>query len=110
MEVDSSANTFGSSGRIMNIGIDGIALDTEYLKRNELVGKLQWLVSRSPIVLLSSPAASGKSSLFKLYQAANRNVEVLGISFLDERTPFTLLSEAGIDLQQKKISEIIAKK
>ncbi|KAI3631251.1 hypothetical protein MIR68_010741 [Amoeboaphelidium protococcarum] len=110
IEVDSCANAFGSSSRIMNIGIDGIDLDIEHLKRNELVGKLQWLVSRSSIVLLSSPAASGKSSLFKLYQAVNRNVKVLRISFREERSPFELLSEVGIDLQQNKISESLANK
>ncbi|KAI3641438.1 hypothetical protein MIR68_000568 [Amoeboaphelidium protococcarum] len=95
MEVDSGANAFGSSNAFINIRIDGIALGTEHLKRNELVGKLQLLVSKSSIVLLSSPAASGKSSLFKLYQAANRNVEVLGISFLDERTPFASCPKLG---------------
>ena len=110
MEFDSSSTTFDSSRVFVNTKIDGIALGTEHLKRNELIGKLQLLVSKNSTVLLSSPAASGKSSLYKLYRAANKNVEVLGISFMDERTPFALLSEAGIDLQQKKISKILAKK
>ena len=74
-------------------------MGTEHLKRNELVEKLHSFASENFIVVLSSPAASGKSSLFHLYQAAYKNDMVLGISFLDERTPFELLYKAGINLQ-----------
>jgi hypothetical protein len=66
------------------------------------------LVSKKSIVLLCSPAASGKSSLLTLYQAANKNIKVIGISFLDKRSPFALLSQEGINFEQKKISKSLA--
>ena len=110
MEVDSCPATLDSRRAFVNIKIDGIALGTEHLKRRELVGKLQSLVSKNSIVLLSSPAGSGKSSLCKLFQAATKNVELVFISFLDKRTPFAILYNAGIDLQDMKISKSIGMK
>jgi hypothetical protein len=43
MEVDS---TFDSSSDSVNIKIDGIDLDAEHLKRNELVGKCFFILHR----------------------------------------------------------------
>jgi energy-coupling factor transporter ATP-binding protein EcfA2 len=71
--------------------IDAIDVDVEHFERNELVEKLQSFISENLFVVVSSPAASGKSSLFKLYQAANPDVKVLEISFADERTPYGYL-------------------
>jgi hypothetical protein len=95
---------------LFNTKIDGLYLGNEHLKRSELVGKLQWLVSKKSIVLLNSPAGSGKSSLFTLFQAATRYVEVVYISLSDKRNPFAILSEAGIDLQGMKISDHLVNK
>jgi Crinkler effector protein N-terminal domain len=100
--------TFDLPHAFVNTRIDGIALGTEHLKRSILVEKLHFLVSKKSIVLLSSPAASGKSSLLKLYQAASKNIKVIGISFLDRRSPFALLSQKGINFEQKKISKSLA--
>jgi hypothetical protein len=110
MEGVSSPKSSDSSRSSINIKIDGIALGTEHLKRNELVAKLQNLVSSNSIVLLTSPAASGKSSLFKLYKAATENVKVVGISFLSEKTPFELLKAKGIDLEGENIKEELSQK
>jgi hypothetical protein len=106
MKVISSPCPFDSSPTIR---IYGIALGTEHLKRHALVGKLQYLVSRKRIVLLSSPAASGKSSLHRLYQAATKNVKVVFVPLSDRRTPFAMLSMAGIDLEAMKVSENLVK-
>ena len=105
MEVASSPKNSGSSKSSVNIKNDGIDIDTEHLERFELVEKLVNLVSSNSIVLLTSPAGSGKSSLFKLYKAATRNVKVLGVSLLEKRTPFELLCDEGIDLKKREISE-----
>ena len=104
MAVDSSPTTSDLSGSSINIRIDGIALGTEHLPRNELVRKLQSLVSSNSIVLLTSPAGSGKSSLYKLYKAATLNAKVVGIPF-DERTAFEQLCDEGIDFKNRIISE-----
>jgi hypothetical protein len=106
MEVDSGRSIFDLSLH----RIDGIALGTEHLKRNDLVGRLQSLVSGNAIVILSSPAGSGKTSLYKLYQAANKNVKVFFIPFVDERTAYEILSNAGIDLRDLKISKNLLNK
>ena len=108
MQVDYSPSD--SPRTFVNIKIDGIALDTEHLERNALVGKLQYLVAKNSIVLLISPAGSGKSSLYKLYQAANKNIKVIGIPLGGKRTPFATLSEAGINLEGRKFSENLVKK
>jgi hypothetical protein len=75
MEVDSSPTPLDVTTKI-----DGVALSTVNLKRNELLfEKLQWLDLKKSIILLSLPAASGKTSLYKLFQAANKTVEVVSI-------------------------------
>jgi hypothetical protein len=101
-------STFDLPGDFVITNMDGIDLNTQHLKRSILVENLQSLVSKKSFVLLSSPAASGKSSLFRLYQAASKNIKVIGISFLSKRTPLELLSQVGIDLEQRKISESLA--
>jgi energy-coupling factor transporter ATP-binding protein EcfA2 len=47
---------------------ENIDLEEEHLKRDSLLDQLCTFVSESQFVLLTSPAASGKSSLLKLYQ------------------------------------------
>jgi hypothetical protein len=104
MEVDSSPTNTDSTHRSVNIRIDGIDIGTEHLDRNELVEKLKGLVSTNAIVLLTAPAGSGKTSLYNLYKASVGNDEVIGISCLDDRSIFELLSEKGIDLTKKLIT------
>lgn len=100
MDVDLSPRT----SDLINIRIDCIALGTEHLPRNELDRKLQNSVSSNSIVLLTSPAGSGKSSLFKLFKAATPNSKVVGIPF-DERTAFEQLCDEGIYFKNREISE-----
>jgi hypothetical protein len=90
MDVDSSCSDN------VTLRVDGIDIDTEHLDRIELVGKLNDLGSRHAIVLLTAPAGSGKSSLYKLYKYIVRNVKVIGISCLEDRSTFELLAEKGL--------------
>jgi len=104
MEVDSSPTTSDSSKSSVNIKNDGIDIDTEHLERLELVEKLTNLVSSNSIVLLTSPAGSGKSSLFKLYKAATKK-KVIGISCFKDKTLFEVLKAKGIDFETEHTKE-----
>ena len=97
-EKDISPTTSNSSG--INIQLDGIDIGTEHLERKELVNKLTSMVEHERFVLLSSPAGSGKSSLFKLYKHRVRGKKVFGISCLKDESGIELLLRVGIDLHQ----------
>ena len=107
MEVESSPTTSDSSRSSINkevIQIDSIDIHTEHLKRPELLSKLTELVAQYRFVRLTSPAASGKSSLLMLYQHnLKKRADVVWISCLDDRTcSELLLEEAGIDMVKKR--------
>eukprot|EP00835_Amoeboradix_gromovi_P001360 NODE_60_length_25605_cov_0.732377.p9 type:complete len:267 gc:universal NODE_60_length_25605_cov_0.732377:12163-11363(-) len=110
MDVDSSPTTSGSSRFEYTIRIDGIDIDTEHLERKQLVSELDSVVSLNAIVLISSPAGSGKSSSYKLYKAAARNKRVIGISCLKKESLFEVLTSKGIDLEKEKIGKMISNK
>jgi energy-coupling factor transporter ATP-binding protein EcfA2 len=105
MEVDSGPTSNNSSKSPVNIKNDGIDIDTEHLERSELVQKLINLIHSHSIVLLTSPAGSGKSALFKLYKAAATNKKVIGISCFDDKSLFELLKAKGIDYENEIINE-----
>lgn len=102
----SRTTSTNSSKSSVNIKTDGIDIDTEHLERSELVQKLINLIHSNAIVLLTSPAGSGKSSLFKLYKAAATNKKVIGISgYKSGKTYFELLKAKGIDYENEIIIE-----
>jgi energy-coupling factor transporter ATP-binding protein EcfA2 len=105
MEVDSSPTSTNSSKSSVNIKNDGIDIDTEHLERSELVQKLINKVHSNSIVLLTSPAGSGKSSLYKLYKVAATDKKVIGISCFKDKTLFELLKAKGIDYENEIINE-----
>ncbi|KAJ3291264.1 hypothetical protein HDU76_007305 [Blyttiomyces sp. JEL0837] len=88
------------------MGYDGININAEHLERPELVTKLANLVGEFRFVRLTSPSASGKSSLLMVYEHSlkklTKRTDVVWISCLDSRTPSDLLlQEAGIDLVKR---------
>ena len=105
-----SPTTSTSSGSSTNIKLDGIDIDTEHLERKELVAKLVKLVDGNIFVLLSSPAGSGKSSLFKLLKRQMKGRKVIGISFLKDGSGIGLLSKAGIDLENETTASKLSEK
>ncbi|KAJ3384183.1 hypothetical protein HDU84_003086, partial [Entophlyctis sp. JEL0112] len=115
MEVDSSPTSEQSSRSSINkevIQQDGIDINTEHLERRDLVAQLRKLVARHRFVRLTSPQASGKSSLLKLYQySLRKTVDVVWISCLDARScSELLLAEAGIDMAKKLTTNRAGKK
>jgi hypothetical protein len=110
MEVDSSSNTSHSSRSIINIQIDGIDINTEHLKRPDLLSKLTNLLDENRFVRLTSPAASGKSSLLMLYQHSLENTNVISISCLDKRSCNEMLLYWGIDFLKQTTTDKIRKK
>ena len=95
-----------SNSSSIYIRTDGIDINTEHLERSELVQKLINLVHSNAIVLLTSPAGSGKSALFKLYRAAATNKNVIGISgYKSGKTFFEVLKAKGIDYENEIIKE-----
>ncbi|TPX74549.1 hypothetical protein CcCBS67573_g04185 [Chytriomyces confervae] len=96
------------------IQLDSIDLNTEHLGRRELLAKLAGLVAEHRFVRLTSPQASGKSSLLKLYQNSlkrNRKTDVVWISCLDNRScSDLLLDKAGIDLLKESITDGVGQK
>ncbi|KAJ3194109.1 hypothetical protein HDU82_002567, partial [Entophlyctis luteolus] len=115
MDVDSSPTSEQSSRSSINkevIQQDGIDINTEHLERRDLVAQLRKLVARHRFVRLTSPQASGKSSLLKLYQySLRKTVDVVWISCLDARScSELLLAEAGIDMAKKLTTNRAGKK
>jgi ABC-type molybdenum transport system ATPase subunit/photorepair protein PhrA len=98
MDIDETEKDISPTSN--NIKLDGIEIGTEHLERKELVNKLATLVEDKTFVLLSSPAGSGKNSLFKLYKHHVKGKEAIGISCLTDDSGFDLLSRVGIDLHQ----------
>ena len=90
--------------------MDSIDIHTVPLKRPELRRKLNDLVAVHRFVRLTSPAASGKSSLLKLYQhRLKKTYKVVWISCLNLRSCIQLLLEEGIDFSNKTITEKLGK-
>ncbi|TPX71022.1 hypothetical protein CcCBS67573_g06320 [Chytriomyces confervae] len=120
MDIDSSSPTAGSgksSRSSINkevIQLDSIDLNTEHLGRRELLAKLSGLVGGHRFVRLTSPQASGKSSLLNLYRNSlkrNRKTDVVWISCLDDRScSDLLLDKAGIDLSKESITDGVGQK
>lgn len=61
-------------------------------------------------VRLTSPAASGKSSLLKLYQHSLKNTKVVWISCLTDKSCFDLFKAKGIDLENCEYQSNIGKR
>jgi hypothetical protein len=113
MEVDSSPTTSDSSRSSINnhvIQSDSIDIQTEHLKRPELLDKLTGLVAQYGFVRLTSPAASGKSSLLKLYQHSLKKTKVIWISCLSIESCDQLLLKEGIDFSNETVSEKLQRK
>jgi ATP/maltotriose-dependent transcriptional regulator MalT len=94
MDVDFTPSTSDLLKPLINtkvIRIDCIDLNTEHLKRPHLVETLTELVNEYQFVRLTSPAASGKSSLLRLYQHSLKNSIVKWISCLDSKSCHQLL-------------------
>ncbi|KAJ3399638.1 hypothetical protein HDU80_007706 [Chytriomyces hyalinus] len=120
MDVDDSSLAPGSgtsSGSSINkavIQLDSIDLNTEHLGRHELLAKLSRLVADYRFVRLTSPQASGKSSLLKLYQ--NRlekkgKTDVVWISCFDHRScSQLLLDRVGIDISNQSTADGVGQK
>ena len=79
------------------IQTDSIDINTEYLKRPELLEKLTYLVAQYRFVRLTSPASSGKSTLLKMFQQNLKKTNIVWISCLDLKSCTQLLLEEGID-------------
>ena len=113
MGIDSSPTSSGSSLSSINkevIQIDSIDIQTEHLNRQELLYKLTGLVAEYRFVRLTSPAASGKSSLLKMYQHSLKNTKVVWISCLTDKSCFDLFVAIGIDLENLEYKSNIGKR
>ncbi|KAJ3262330.1 hypothetical protein HK103_002744 [Boothiomyces macroporosus] len=111
MDVESLPTSDSSISSINKvIQTDGIDIHSAHLKRPELLDKLSELSTQYRFVRLTSPAASGKSSLLKLYQHTfNETTKVIWISCLSDKSCFELLASKGIDLENCKYKESIRK-
>ncbi|KAJ2985111.1 hypothetical protein HDV02_000770 [Globomyces sp. JEL0801] len=96
----------------MNEGIDKIEqeidIHTEHLERPDLLEKLT--VSQYAFVRLTSPAASGKSALLKLYEHSLKKTKVVWISCLGPKSCKQLLLEEGIDFDNETTTYKFGKK
>eukprot|EP00842_Homolaphlyctis_polyrhiza_P001903 jgi/Hompol1/2713/HPOL_006138-RA len=108
MEVDKSPTASTSSRASINkevIQSDGIDINTEHLERPELIQKLALFGSQHRFVRLTSPGASGKSSLLAMYRhSLRKQADVIWISCAEDQTCWDLLRDkAGIDLANQMI-------
>lgn len=81
--------------------LHNISLDRPHLKRQHLIDKMVRLLKTRPILLLDSPAASGKSSLLKLFAihsgwdcvvvTCNPAIHKTGFDMLKEKTQVDLV-------------------
>ena len=81
--------------------VDCVDINSDHLKRTGLIVKLHELVCNNLFVRLTSPAASGKTTLLKLYWNSLKNTQVIWISCLENKSGAQLLNEVGIDLFKK---------
>ena len=102
MDVDHVNPTSSDSAHIQT---DSIDIYTEHLERPALLNNLIAKVKINRFVLLTSPPASGKSSLLKLYQHKSKEYQtkIIWITCLDVRSCEELLLCKGIDMQNHKI-------
>ena len=84
--------------------IDGIDIDSYHLERSELLGKLEEMLVSNSIVLLSSPAGSGKTSLYSLYKKKNQHIKTRKISCRNSKPAVELLKNIGIDMENNTFS------
>ena len=91
--------------RFTSYNINGIDLKSFYLPRTQLVEMLFGILKANRFTLLSSPPASGKTSLLMLLRHHLSGVNFSFMSFLDnEKTAFELLKEVGVDLRSQTCS------
>jgi hypothetical protein len=86
---------------------DGLDLSQDHLPRTHLIDRMNNILQYQRFLLLYSSAASGKTSLMKLFanQDGIDDDQVASISCLDsQKTGFELLRGAGIDLHTRKFS------
>jgi hypothetical protein len=84
--------------------MDSIDLRSTHLPRRHLVDKMTDILSKSRFLLLSSSAASGKTSLLKLFQQRTSD-RCIGIScHVVSYTPIEMFKEIGIDLEKQTIT------
>ena len=108
MEVDSTPSTFDTSTNNNIGGIDWIDLKSPHLKRTALVNKLQYIVEGNWIVRITSPAASGKTSVLQLYEKTLQNTKSIYISFLNgQKSCYELMLKGGIDFINETVNEEI---
>jgi hypothetical protein len=82
--------------------INGLDLNSFHLPRVHLVQQMVKLLERERFVLISSSAASGKTSLLQLFMAKTKGTKCTYISLLEGgRNAFDLLKSAGVDLKDK---------
>jgi len=111
MEVDSSPAITASSlsattGR--STQADGIDVNREHLERPVLLAKLHKSILDHRIVRLTSPSASGKSSLLNLYKYyREKDAKVIWISCLSPKSCNELLAEIGINLAESRYEKNI---
>ena len=81
--------------------LDGVDMRGPLFPRHSVIENLNQLVTINRFVLLSSPAASGKTSLLQMFMAQwaeSRRMTVDYISCLDGRSLGDLLRPVGVDL------------
>jgi hypothetical protein len=89
--------------------IDGIDLRANHLERKKLVEYVQRQVHANSIVLMSSSPGSGKSSMYKLFKAASKDLTVIYISLMNQGTAYESLRRRGLDLELLTCSKNLLK-
>ena len=85
---------------------DEIVKHAGYLKRQELVNELKKLTAKYPFVRITSPAASGRTTLLSIFGQSWKKTKVIRISCLSDKSCIQLLKEfASIDLAAEKCPE-----
>jgi hypothetical protein len=88
--------------------LNDLDIDTVHLRRQSLVLKLADLVDRYQFLRLTSPAASGKTSLVSLFAQHFQDVQIIYVSFMvRDMSCKELLFEKGVDLKRGTIAEEI---
>jgi hypothetical protein len=91
-----------------NIQLNSIDISTEHMKRPELVLKLATRLDGNRFVRLTSPAASGKTSLLSLYELSYPDKHIIYISFkIYGKSCNELFMANGIDLENKTVNDEI---
>jgi hypothetical protein len=82
--------------------LNGIDTNSFYLTRDHLVHQIAKILENQRFIVISSSAASGKTSLLQLFASRTEKTDCTYISFLnDNHNAFDLLKSAGVDLLAK---------